>query len=94
MMNRTLKQAVTIPPASSLRTQQGKFDHFREEFNQVRPHEALGMKKPAEVHTFSQSDAASNKTLRISWAFPSPARQPVWNDSSVQKAGFRKQHVA
>ena len=45
-MHRTLKQEATIPPASSLRGQQRKFDDFREEFNQVRPHEAIGMKRP------------------------------------------------
>ncbi|TET38419.1 MAG: IS481 family transposase [Anaerolineales bacterium] len=48
-MRRTLKQEATIPPASSLRAQQRKFDDFREDFNQVRPHEAIGMKRPAEI---------------------------------------------
>ena len=52
-MHRTLKQEATIPPASSLRGQQRKFDGFREEFNQVRPHEAIGMKRPAEVYQAS-----------------------------------------
>ena len=52
-MHRTLKQEATIPPASSLPAQQLKFDRFREEFNQVRPHEALGMKRPAEVYQSS-----------------------------------------
>jgi putative transposase len=49
-MHRTLKQEATIPPAASLRAQQRKLDRFREEFNQERPHEALGMKRPAEVY--------------------------------------------
>ena len=49
-MHRTLKQEATIPPAGSLRAQQRKFDRFREEFNEVRPHEALGMKRPAQVY--------------------------------------------
>ena len=49
-MHRTLKQEATIPPASSMRAQQCKFDRFREEFNQLRPHEALGMKRPGEVY--------------------------------------------
>ena len=52
-MHRTLKQEATIPPAASLRAQQGKFDRFREEFNQERPHEALGMKRPGEVYQSS-----------------------------------------
>lgn len=52
-MHRTLKQEATIPPASSLRGQQREFDRFREEFNQERPHEALGMKRPGEVYQAS-----------------------------------------
>jgi len=52
-MHRTLKQEATIPPASSLRGQQRKFDGFREEFNQERPHEALGMKRPAQIYQAS-----------------------------------------
>jgi putative transposase len=53
-MHRTLKQESTIPPASSLRGQQRRFDHFREEFNQVRPHEAIGMKRPIEIYQASE----------------------------------------
>ena len=49
-MHRTLKQEATLPPASSLRAQQQEFDRFREEFNEERPHEALGMKRPGEVY--------------------------------------------
>jgi transposase InsO family protein len=52
-MHRTLKQEATIPPSSSLRGQQRKFDRFREEFNQERPHEALGMKRPGELYQTS-----------------------------------------
>lgn len=53
-MHRTLKQEATIPPANSMRAQQRKFDDFREEFNQVRPHEAIGMKRPAEIYQSSR----------------------------------------
>jgi len=49
-MHRTLKQEATIPPASSLRGQQQKFDCFRQEFNELRPHEGLQMKRPAQVY--------------------------------------------
>jgi len=49
-MHRTLKQEATIPPAASLRGQQRKFDAFREEFNDVRPHEAIEMKRPADLY--------------------------------------------
>jgi transposase InsO family protein/transposase-like protein len=52
-MHRTLKQEATIPPGNSLRAQQHKFDEFREEFNEVRPHEAISMKRPAEIYQSS-----------------------------------------
>jgi putative transposase len=53
-MHRTLKEEATIPPSSSLRAQQKKFDLFQEEFNHVRPHEAIGMKRPGEIYQASE----------------------------------------
>lgn len=50
-MHRTLKQATAKPPQANARVQQEAFDRFRDEFNEVRPHEALGMRTPAEVYT-------------------------------------------
>ena len=49
-MHRTLKQGTTHPPGSSLKSQQEKFEAFRKEYNEERPHEALQMKRPAEVY--------------------------------------------
>ncbi len=49
-MHRTLKRATTHPPARNLARQQAAFDYFRREFNEERPHEGLGMRRPAEVH--------------------------------------------
>ena len=46
-MHRTLKAETTRPPAANGRVQQRRFNHFREEFNQQRPHEALDMQTPA-----------------------------------------------
>lgn len=48
-MHRTLKRATTRPPATNLRGQQRAFDEFRQEFNHVRPHEALDDETPASV---------------------------------------------
>lgn len=50
-MHRTLKYEATQPPAANLKRQQVRFDDFRPEFNEIRPHEALGMKTPASVYT-------------------------------------------
>ena len=49
-MHRTLKREATIPPASSLPAQQRKFDAFRQEFNELRPHESLAMNRPAQLY--------------------------------------------
>ncbi|MBM3520980.1 MAG: transposase [Alphaproteobacteria bacterium] len=50
-MHLTLKKEATRPPGMNSLQQQAKFDAFVEEFNTERPHEALGMKCPAEVYT-------------------------------------------
>lgn len=47
-MHGTLKAETARPPRSSFRAQQRAFDRFREEYNRVRPHEALNMDTPAE----------------------------------------------
>jgi transposase InsO family protein len=49
-MHLTLKREATIPVSKDLRGQQRRFDRWREEFNEKRPHEALGMKTPSEVY--------------------------------------------
>ena len=49
-MHRTLKQETAQPPAANRRKQQRALDRFRQEYNQVRPHEALEMQTPAAVY--------------------------------------------
>lgn len=48
-MHLTLLEAIQ-PPAHSLRGQQRRFETFRQEFNEERPHEALGQRTPASVY--------------------------------------------
>lgn len=48
-MHRTLKCATALPPASNKRQQQRRFDVFKHEFNDDRPHDALGKKTPGSV---------------------------------------------
>lgn len=52
-MHRTLKAETTRPAAGSLAAQQRKFNTFREEFNNERPHEALDMQTPACLYRSS-----------------------------------------
>jgi transposase InsO family protein len=52
-MHRTLNQATAMPPQATARLQQKAFDAFRHEFNQERPHEALGDLTPAHCYQTS-----------------------------------------
>jgi transposase InsO family protein len=52
-MHRTLKRATARPPAPTRRRQQERFELFRDEYNAVRPHEALGDATPASRYTRS-----------------------------------------
>jgi putative transposase len=47
-MHRTLKAEATWPAAATLRGQQRRFDHFQQEYNDERPHEALAQVPPAQ----------------------------------------------
>jgi len=53
-MHQTLKQETAAPPAPNLRRQQESFLRFQNEYNQQRPHEALGYQTPASVYVASQ----------------------------------------
>ena len=49
-MHLTLKKEATKPAAKNLLQQQDKFDRFIDTFNRDRPHQAIGMKYPAELY--------------------------------------------
>ena len=46
-MHRTLKAEATRPPSANLQAQQVRFNRFRHEYNDDRPHEALDQETPA-----------------------------------------------
>jgi transposase InsO family protein len=50
-MHLTLKKEATRPPGLNSLQQQARFDEFVQEFNSERPHQAIGMKCPAELYT-------------------------------------------
>lgn len=67
-MHRTLKFETARPARSNILQQQERFDAFVEEFNHVRPHQALQMKRPADVY------AASTRQL------PRTLPEPTYTD--------------
>jgi putative transposase len=52
-MHKTLKAQTTRPPAANQAAQQRKFDRFRHEFNEERPHESLGQRRPTTLYVAS-----------------------------------------
>lgn len=65
-MHRTLKAETTRPAQPNLLRQQEAFDVFQEIFNTKRPHEALDMRRPAEVYRSSPRP------------YPSPLPEPSY----------------
>ncbi len=59
-MHRTLKAEATRPPSANLQAQQVRFNRFRHEYNDDRPHEALGQDTPAAHY---QSSGRIPRTL-------------------------------
>jgi len=53
-MYRTLKHEVLDEIAHNIKEQQKRFDSFRYDYNNHRPHEALNQNPPAKVYTKSQ----------------------------------------
>jgi hypothetical protein len=49
-MHRTLKAEATRPPEHNQAAQQARFDRFRREYNDERPHEALHYSTPASLY--------------------------------------------
>lgn len=65
-LHKTLKAEATKPPAQTARAQQRRFDHFRHEFNEERPHEALAGDTPASYYH------------RSGTRYPAPVQDPAY----------------
>jgi len=77
-MHRDLAENVQRAPAADRRAQQRLLDRWRQEFNHVRPHQALGGKTPAEV--YNGVPACSPPAL--------PPRYPSWfHEATVGATG-------
>ncbi len=81
-MHRTLKAETTQPPARTRRAQQERLDRWRAEYNEERPHEALGQRPPADLYAPSPRP------------FPARLAEVVypeeWRTRSVRGAGQMK----
>ena len=79
-MHRTLKHETANPPAADRRKQQRGLDCFRQEYNEVRPHEALGMRTPADVYELSTRK------------FPEQVPEPEYPANMLVRSVRRKGH--
>lgn len=59
-MHKTLKDETIKPPAPTMRAQQRRFDRWRKEFNEVRPHESLDQRCPADLYHVSSKRYCSS----------------------------------
>ena len=67
-MHKTLKQHTARPPSATMEEQQRAFDRFRRDYNDERPHEALGQTPPAKHYEPSRR------------VMPSHLREPEYGD--------------
>ncbi len=72
-MHKTLKQETAAPPQATLRRQQERFDAFRQEYNHLRPHQALGQQPPAQLYACSPR------------LFPRRLPEPVYPEDWIQR---------
>ncbi|MEJ7600348.1 MAG: integrase core domain-containing protein [Kofleriaceae bacterium] len=86
-LHRTLKAETAGPPDADCASQQRCFDVWRGQYNHLRPHEALNMRRPADVYVRSRS------------AYPRPLLKPDYFDfgpfshiARLDKNGFIKWH--
>jgi putative transposase len=70
-MHRTLKAETTRPPEGAFAAQQERFDAFRTEYNEIRPHQALDGAVPASRYARSSQNSSQKRPAR-----EMPARCP------------------
>jgi transposase InsO family protein len=66
-MHRELKADATRPPKYSLGWQQQRFDGFRQEYNEERPHQSLGLRKPRQLYYRSARNYCQEA---LTWDYP------------------------
>ena len=86
--HRVLKAETTRPPAATARAQQRRFTRFCREYNEVRPHEALGDRAPAMV--YSPSPRALPRQLP---ALEYPGHMEVRRVASSGAISWRDRHL-
>jgi transposase InsO family protein len=87
-LNRTIESGVVkrYGPFKDLASVQIRFDAFRDEYNNVRPHKALGMKVPSDVYQKSKRQ----KPVKIyEWEYSKEHTVRTVHNGSLQINGVR-----
>jgi transposase InsO family protein len=71
--HRTLLDEAITPPAAAMTSQQNAFDRFRAQYNEIRPHEALGQRPPVEFYECSKR------------RYPCPLKTFDYDDGELRK---------
>jgi putative transposase len=79
-LHRVYKAETLQPPARSLRRQARRSEQWRQQYNQDRPHEALGMMAPCELYRKSPRPMPTERTP---WRYPAE-----WESRSVKSHGM------
>lgn len=77
-MHRTMKRDCCVPASANPRAQQQRFDRWRKEFKEERPHESIGQEFPVTLH--QASNHRLNEAIRTRLCEPGEKTRPV-NDS-------------
>jgi len=89
-MHRTLKAECCTPASVNRVAQQKRFDRWRKEFNEQRPHEAIGQRVPNDV--YHKSAIRLNDAVKVDLYGPLVKTHPVSETGSVSWQG-RSWHV-
>lgn len=100
-MHRTLKAETTRPAGRTMLQQQERFDAFVAEFNEERPHEALGQATPGSL--YESSDRSLERALELGayphhdYVLPVSSSGSVWVRNRIlpkQRCVYLAQHLA
>lgn len=89
-MHRTLKDECCTPPSIHHSAQQQRFDRWRKTFNEVRPHESLGQRVPADL--YQPSNVRYDKNIKATLYHPDEETLPVSQSGFLYLDG-RNLHV-
>jgi transposase InsO family protein len=79
-MHRTLKAETARPPQQTMSAQQQRFDEFRRDFNEDRPHQGINDQTPSSIYTPSERSYPST--------LPLPEYPGHWEKRMVHRQGY------